>query len=400
MSEEVKTNVNNNKFKIIREIIAIILWCYIFIKIFFFDFDNYLINKYFPNLQIILQLKFFVLLGSITIFWIFLKNKVFFQSIFYIITYPLYFVFWRIGKLFYKNWVSAFAFMGLLIVYFKSIRINFITGSIFIISCLLILLNIRFVISLASMIYVFSYLIFHYIKKFYFTINPSKYTHDMSNMIIKGWQKLENINLFRNVVAEKNVIILTPIEKQNRNTSLQLLTLFNKFCYFTASKINKFQEIKYVLPYIIVSILYTLFLTIIAFSFLNFGLYKLDATVYHTLDIKSFPYFIYYSFVTIFHIGIPDFYPINIWSQLLYIAEIFFGFLIFVIIISFIATVKRQKYESDVTELCKSMEKQGVVLELHLKSEFNMTVDDAINEIKNVENSMIKIIDYFSTRIE
>ncbi len=58
-----------------REFLAILIWGYAIIKLFVFDLDVFLIEKFSPNYIWILQYKFFILIGIAAIVWLVTKNK-------------------------------------------------------------------------------------------------------------------------------------------------------------------------------------------------------------------------------------------------------------------------------------------------------------------------------------
>ena len=53
--------------KVLREILAVSFWFYVFVKLFIFDFDVYLATTFLPEYAWLLDLKFFILIGLIAI---------------------------------------------------------------------------------------------------------------------------------------------------------------------------------------------------------------------------------------------------------------------------------------------------------------------------------------------
>ncbi len=72
-----------------REILAILIWGYAIIKLFVFDVDIFLIEKFSPNYIWILEYKFFILLGTAAVVWLVTKNKEIVLWSLFILFYPL-----------------------------------------------------------------------------------------------------------------------------------------------------------------------------------------------------------------------------------------------------------------------------------------------------------------------
>ena len=122
--------------KIVREIIAAVFWLYVLVKLFIFDIDIVLVNKFLPGYAWFLSFKFFIFIGVITIIWLITKNKYMLSWSLYALFYPLIVLFWKIPFFVFKqrSWVFAFAFINAVISFFKSIKYNFVTSVIFLIS--------------------------------------------------------------------------------------------------------------------------------------------------------------------------------------------------------------------------------------------------------------------------
>jgi hypothetical protein len=74
-NKESSNNLKNSKiYKIIKEVLAIVLWVLVLMKLFIFDFDIYIINKYFPTFKWAIEYRFIALGAAIFLFAI--GNKI------------------------------------------------------------------------------------------------------------------------------------------------------------------------------------------------------------------------------------------------------------------------------------------------------------------------------------
>ena len=79
-----------------REIIAIICWIYVITKLFIFDIDIYIIERYFSDYAWVINYKFFILIGTLAIIWLLTKNRQLIIWSLFIFFYPVVLLFWRI----------------------------------------------------------------------------------------------------------------------------------------------------------------------------------------------------------------------------------------------------------------------------------------------------------------
>ena len=126
--------------KAVRETLAILFWMYVLIKLFAFDIDIFLMNRFLPGYAWLLNLKFFILIGGIALIWLVTKNKYILSWSLYVFFYPPIILFWKIPFFIFKqrSWILAFAFINSIISFFKSIKYNFITSALFLASLAII----------------------------------------------------------------------------------------------------------------------------------------------------------------------------------------------------------------------------------------------------------------------
>jgi hypothetical protein len=154
--------------KAVRETLAILFWMYVLIKVFAFDIDIYLLNKFVPEYAWLLNFKFFILIGIIAFIWLVTKNKYILFWPFYVFFYPLIIFFWKIPSFIFKqkSWVFAFAFIDAIISFFKSIKYSFITSALFLVSLAIIFGFSNKKLLWIAVVIVFAILLITYIHRF------------------------------------------------------------------------------------------------------------------------------------------------------------------------------------------------------------------------------------------
>ena len=70
-----KPSLSQRLARIIREVLAAWFWFYVAFKLFVYDFDAYVLQKYFPDAAWLLDLKFFFILGCLAISFALFQTK-------------------------------------------------------------------------------------------------------------------------------------------------------------------------------------------------------------------------------------------------------------------------------------------------------------------------------------
>ncbi len=210
------------------------------------------------------------------------------------------------------------------------------------------------------------------------------------------WQKVQDpIKQSEEQQTRKEELTEEEKEKRDKSNSLQWLLILNKACHFLISKLCYIQKSGITFLYYSASLLYSVFLVILIFSFQNLALFKIDPVNFSSQPKGGFIFFFYYSFNTLFNRNIADFYPYSSFARLFSMGEVLFGFLILVILFYLLFTIVREKHKKEIQTSIIELEKQGSKLEKLINKEFHLSIDQAIDEVEKVKGSMLKVIYYF-----
>jgi len=384
-----KFKKKTKKSRSILEILIFLFWIFLIIKIFIFDFDNFIIQTYFPSLTWAIKYKFFILIGFLVLLWLGLKNKEFFILICFVIFYPFFFLFWRIPKILFKtkNWVGIFSTVGIVTSFLKSLKLNFIVFTVVMISGLLILVSNNYFFLVPSLVILFLFLIFHFVRRFSQGFNKFEIFTKYAGSILKFWQQIQDA-------------IGTSQSKENEESNrLQWLLVLNKCCGFLVSKLRYLQKSSTTFFYYLFNLSYSIVLVIVVFAFQNLALYKIDASSFNGQPKGGILFFVYYSTNTLFTSNIVDFYPVSILARLFGTVEIIFGFFVLVILVYLLFTILREKHKQEIETSIITLEKQGSELEKIINTEFHLSIDQAINEVQKIKGSLLKVIYYLMSNI-
>ncbi len=406
-SESVQKDVGKSQKEssilvISRELIAGFIWLFLFVKLFIYDIDVFLLSQINPSWVVILDYRFFILLGVISVTWLIIGNKHFFKLISVIAFFPFILVLWRIPKLFWKSksWIGVFASLGIIITIFKSIKINFILFSFVAIAIFIISTTTIDFLLVFSMVVLTLYLFYHYAKKFKYAFAPSHIFSIQSNAIDKFWDRIKNDLKVAEEIKNEEFENMSNSQKEKFTSSLQILIVINKVIYFISSKLKRFQKSRLNVVYYFSSLIYTLFITIIIFAFQNFALYKIDYTAFNSPPKGNFFFFIYYSFNTLFTNSINDFYPTSDFARFLNSFETLFAFILLGILFFLLTTIVRDRHNDEINSAISQFKDKGEELEVVITEEYKMDVSQAIEFVESIQGNLIKIIYYFTENID
>lgn len=387
---------------IFREIIGGLFWIFLFIKIFIYDIDLFIVGQINPNWLFLFSYKFFILIGVICLIWVIISTNHFTKLISVIIFFPFIFIFWRIPKLFWKSksWIGVFASFGILFSFFNSAKIYFTTFVLVSLSTLLIFVTENTILLIVAMSILFAYLFYHYAKKLKYAFKPSHIFTVQSEAINKMWDNVKNKFKVAEEIRDTELENMTPSQQEGFCNNLQFVIIINRILYFITSKLKRFQRSNLNVIYYFASVFYTIIITVLVFALHNMALFKIDQSSFNTNPKGNFLFFVYYSFNTLFTNSINDFYPVSDYARFLSSFETLFAFILLAIIFFLLTTIVRDKHNEEITSAITSIKKKGEELEIVISEDYKMDLTEAIEFVESIQGKLIKIIYYFTENID
>jgi hypothetical protein len=388
--------------KTIREIIAVLFWLYVLVKLFIFDVDVFLIDKFLPKYIWLVYYKFYILLATIAVLLLITRKKYILKWLFYILFYPLVLC-WKIFLFAFTkpNWIFAFALINSGISLFKSLKYYIITLVIYIGSLFIIFKHSNEGLIWLAISAILLFLIITYIRRFVLIFKPSSIFQAYIK-VIPGIQK-HGATLF----TLDNDIRNLPVEKMDQyqleewTNKLQVSVLFNRAYLFLAKKLKDYQNSGLDSAAQALKILLLTLLTIFSFTAINYGLYKIDVSFFAYSNKPIFFTFLYYSFNTLLFNSIKDIVPTMQLSQAISMVESFFAFILITIFVSLLFSSKSQRHTEELNEIIGGLEKQGSGMEGFIRDEYSInSIDDAIEKLEKSKSGLIKIIYKLSDFVE
>ena len=158
----------------IREIISVFFWVYLIAKLFVFDFDVFLIQRFAPQWQWLIYGKFFVFIGTIAFVWLFTKNSQIARWLLYITFYPLILCCRIIYLLLKKrSWLLIIGVVNFIVSLFRFAKYRFIVFALSTIAFALIFFSNNYVVIDTLIVSLLFFLTMAFIRHFYYAFRPS-----------------------------------------------------------------------------------------------------------------------------------------------------------------------------------------------------------------------------------
>lgn len=189
----------------------------------------------------------------------------------------------------------------------------------------------------------------------------------------------------------------TEQQLEKRQTNLQFTVMSNRLYLFAASKLKAYGSSKLSLIAGVFKCFWLVAICVIAFAFINYGVYQLDPAQFSP-SVPPTPFLLlYYSFKTFISNSVNDLVPVKQWAELVSMAENLFGFFTVSIFVTTLFTQKNARQTKEIDNAVKSIQLDAEAMEGFVRSEFRlMTIEDAIAELERVKASLLGVVLWLS----
>ena len=181
---------------------------------------------------------------------------------------------------------------------------------------------------------------------------------------------------------------LTEVEQRSWITNLQILFSYNRICVFLSKQMKTYNSSNFPIFTSAIGLFLLVVFTVISFSLINYGLFKIDPSNFLIPSSPTFFNFFFFSFYNIFPNQISDIQPITVFSKISVITESSLTFVLLAIGLTVIFPVQKKKEEQEVNSIIEDLSKQGSIMEKYIleKYEFNdlEEVMELIHKVKAI----------------
>lgn len=256
----------------LREIVALAIWLLIITKLFVYDVDLLLVERvgwlwrFYPY-------KFFFIIAVVAAVWLILGGKYARRIILFVAAYPIVLL-WRLIVILFKNWATLLLFAPALESMVRTFKWRFILSSFAILAALGIALLIRPMALMVCMGIVGTYLISHYAFRLRGAYRQESIFASVAPTIGLLWET--TIKTFKDAEAKVPSNEKSPEAKKQRVSNLKTLYCASLLFTYVAGKLRQSVASRRTDLYFLVALVYTFVLTVIAFGFEYWALFKIN----------------------------------------------------------------------------------------------------------------------------
>jgi len=299
-----------------------------------------------------LNYRFFGLLILVSIVLIGIRNKPFRRFCIYLFFYPLIFFFWKIPKLFFRNWALTIAFAPALYDLLQSFRVRFAIMTVAALSAVLISHSSNFYVIIFSMVVLGFYLIMHLYRSLQKAYRSSIF-EGLSDLVKKLHVKMDG---GQHVLWKKEKC--DPGTKDYEQQCLNFY-LINSVVEIVGDKLLKVAKSRKPDLYLMISWFATVFLTSLIYAFEYWALYKIDILSFMANHSLSFWSFWGFSFGKLTPSSISTVAPVSVTATVLSYSELFCALIILIMLVFSVLTAAREKYREDIADFISEVRNLG-----------------------------------------
>jgi hypothetical protein len=399
-----KRNFGQHTLFLLREFVALFVWAYAIVKVFIFDVDLYVVRDFLANWEWVLRYRLFVLVGLVAVVWLITGRKRWVPLWgLYILFYPLILLCWRLPVLVFKakSWNLALAVFDSTVSFIKSFKYNFISGALFLVAAVVVLVSRNRWLLLPSVLGVAVILVLAYIVVFFRISRASSVFQILSRLLTRAGRRTPRF-LGVDFSVDKSIRDLPVAQLDSSQLALwtgalERSVLFNRFCLYAARKLRDFESSAFIYVSPVSAILGLVILTVVSFALMNYGVFKVSNRLFEYAALPSIFTFVYYSFYKLVFGSVKEVSPVMLLSQVLAMIESFFGLVLTVILGTLLFTVRSKRRTDELSKAIRNFEERGDEMEGFIRDEFKVRdIVEATAELEKNKASMIRIIYWFT----
>jgi hypothetical protein len=356
---------------------AILVWVAVIVQIGFYDLETALINHVLPNNAWPLTSKFFVSTVVICAFLFGIRYQLVRKSLTFVLFYPLRFAFFRVLPRMVVYWPFTFLIFPSIVSFVRAFRMRITMALLGFCGWVMLFWGQRPPQIASGMLLIVLFLVGNYVRHFRmaFSMNGPLYGTDRVSAAV--WRFLKGAVIDKHLTDAKESNIDTVESDKKRKEALENCLLLRGLVQLLISKLSAFAKSGRIELYLLVSLAYSIVLTIVLFGFEYYGLHKIHPDAFTATNSVGLVHWLYFSLMTLLHVSIGGIQPSSSAATFLVAAESICGVVLMLFLFFIITSVLRPRYHSDFTGLIDQLKQESNVIELKINSEFGISLKEA-----------------------
>jgi hypothetical protein len=376
------------KWKVrLLDTIGSLVWLYISVKLFIFDFDNYLVERFLPGAASVLNYRFLFVGGIFVLLVLFSRGRR--LKYMYVGLFPLVVAFWKIPKWFYKakSWVAVFTFLNVVSMAVRHLKWNATTRFCAILSLVGVAVSGNHVILGVCASYLGVYFILLMARTIWFSVKPSHFLKSQQTLIdkISSASFVTQITTVSPELRDSALQKFSAAQLTTFQSNLGMAVLVSRATYYWAYQLEKYRTsaASLILSAIAYASLYVQ--GIVVFSVINWAILKMDPAAF---SYSGDPAFLQVAYYSLFHGAGSALSPVSGAAVAVKIAtNVVAPLFITALVTQFLINRRQVEQDAAAEEAVKKIKAAGAELEKRFKQEYEISTEEAIARLQALGES-------------
>lgn len=389
----------------VLDAIATALWLYAAIKVFVFDIDAYLVHLLVPQARWVLDYRFLIFLVLLAMASALARKWRFLGGLLYVTFFPVVVVAWKIPRFLYRrrSWVAVFAVLNILTNLIRNYRYNLVVAAAALVAAFVIgASSWGLLVVVAAGVWA-TLLILSFGRAIWFSLNPSKFVDAQVTVLDK---LVMSDTVAQQFWLAKDDWRTPQVKKLSRDQLTDLMqrmaqgVILNRVVYWWAYHLDSYRRSPAPFLFNALTYLWLFVEAVVAYALINAALFKVEPDSFRYSSAPGAFDFVHYAINTLL-VGTVDYLsPRTPVALAIFDAAHLTGILF---LVTFFATlffvIRQTKQDQALQSSVETFRQRGREFEERFKGQYEVTIAEAIDRLKELGSGLIGIIAFFTTRI-
>ena len=387
--------------RVLRHLIAILIWMYGIGQLFVFNFDGWLIANLPEDLRWIVIYKLLILLTLAAIIINFVPRKVFWSRVLYVVLYPLTracLLIVLLGFILYKlrSWTAFFIVINFIFACFANFKFNFLVYVMAVIGMAVATISQNPGNLVSSSLLLVIVVVILVARRLISVFRPSPifnvYVSVMAWVMDYCRRKIIRPRDLQGVDASQ----LTLKEFQDKYGQLSTAISLSGICGFLEIRFKEYRASGVAIATYLVGLASLLILITLLLGFANWALFKSNNSAFHVIEGHRFMDFVYYSFEAITMQRTGEIIPVSLGARLISVLEIMIGIILIAgMLLSLVLSIKMNRDDEAIEQAIRRLQQERQRMNRFVEEGFSLPINQAVSVLEQVKGGLgvlIKIL--------
>jgi hypothetical protein len=388
----------------ILDVMGVVFWLYVLLKLFVFDVDRELVEAVFPNSDGLTNYRILFFLAVLVLVVVLTKRKwIAILYIGYVLFYPLVVLLWKLPRLIYKtkSWLVALAAVNVITAVFRDFKFNIITKSLALVALLLILASDNALVLVPASLALVLLLLVTLYRSIKASLSGSRFL-DLQKSALKRFGESDFVEQFVHVPESLRDAELEKFDKDQMTEFVGKLgngLLAVRVTYFWAYQLERYRQSQAPSFFTFLTYVWLFLISVITVWALNLSVLKIDPGQFDFATYPSNLQVLYYSFVSFALNGIPALEPVGDTAIVIKLVAGLMGLLLFGALVTNLLLVARKRHDDELATTVEAFKGQARSLESEFDQEFEIAPEAALDWLREIGSGIVGLLGFFSSRI-